>query len=107
MHPLSNPYDNKRRLYEDALNVHNATNMRGVVHSFAQLLDALPAHLKAEGKPCGTQDVASHPATVLFARAIARLAGYQMGGGMTGLRTDTAEAACDNALARLNATGVP
>ena len=50
-----------KELAEEALQVQNASNILGITNSYAKALVDLRAALTAEGKPCGTDDIAKHP----------------------------------------------
>jgi hypothetical protein len=55
-----------------ALNVQDACNLSGVVHSFSGVITDVRANLEAEGKG-GTDAVNQHPICVLFSSKIASL----------------------------------
>lgn len=59
-----------------ALDIQNACNLSGVVHSFARTISRLRVLLDEQGNG-GTRAVNTHPVSVLFADKIAHLAGIQ------------------------------
>ena len=59
--------------YQDAINVQNACNLSGVVHSFAEVLPRIRETVH------NNPDIACHPITVLFASKISDLAGIGSG----------------------------
>lgn len=76
-----------QRAATDALQCQNACNLSGVVHSWAEHLDALWA--KAHDLGRGTDWVNTHPVNVLFASKVSALTG-----GDSGHRYFDAEDAC-------------
>ena len=63
------------QLWQDALDVQNASNLSGVVHSFGKVLDALWEEARAGGH--GTAWVNTHPITRLWVDKLASLARVQ------------------------------
>ena len=61
--------------WQQALDVQDACNLSGVVHSFAAITNALWDEANAKG--LGTAFVNEHPISVLFANKIAALAGAE------------------------------
>ena len=59
------------RNYQDALEVQDACNLSGVVHSFSKVMSSIM------GDASNTHDVNRHPIAVLYADKIASLAGVQ------------------------------
>ncbi len=59
-------------LAREALQVQDACNLSGVVHSFSRAITRLRVLLEAEGKG-GTDNVNTHPVCVLWADKIASL----------------------------------
>ncbi len=65
-----------KELAQEALNVQDACNLSGVVHSFSRTITELRALLETDGK-LSTHEVNTHPVCVLFADKIASLTGMQ------------------------------
>ena len=65
-------------LAREALQVQDACNLSGVVHSFSRAITRLRALLEAEGKG-GTLAVNMHPVCWLWSDKIASLTGSQLG----------------------------
>ncbi len=63
-----------RNIYADALQVQNASNLSGVVKSWAEAMEPIWAEARALGK--GTDYVNTHPVNVLFAEQVYHLTGY-------------------------------
>jgi hypothetical protein len=63
-----------KELAQEALDVQNACNLSGVVHSFARAMTDLRAVAEAEGW-AGTQNINTHPICQLWADKIADLTG--------------------------------
>jgi hypothetical protein len=61
-----------RELAQEALDVQDACNLSGVVHSFSRVLTDLRAVARAEGWE-GTSAINMHPIAVLFSSKIASL----------------------------------
>lgn len=67
-----------KELCQAALDVQDASNLSGVVHSFSQVIREVRERLRAEGKE-GTRGVNEHPVCVLYASKIASLTHCEMG----------------------------
>lgn len=66
-------------LAREAIQVQDACNLSGVVHSFSRAITRLRALLEAQGKG-GTDAVNTHPICWLWSDKIASLTGSQLGG---------------------------
>ncbi len=62
-----------RTIYENALQVQDACNLSGVVHSFSKDIIRVREEL---GVGCGTEEVNKHPVCILYATQIAHLVGF-------------------------------
>jgi hypothetical protein len=63
-------------LAREALQVQNACNLSGVVHSFSRAITRLRVLLEAEGKG-GTANINHHPICQAWASKIVDLSGYE------------------------------
>jgi hypothetical protein len=67
-----------KELAQEAINVQDACNLSGVVHSFSRTITEVRELLRAEGKE-STDNINSHPVCVLFSSKIASLTGSESG----------------------------
>lgn len=65
-----------KEMAQDSLDVQNACNLSGVVHSFSNIITEVRTRLEAEGKG-GTDAVNTHPVCILYADKVAHLTGTQ------------------------------
>jgi len=61
-------------IYQTALDVQDACNLSGVVHSFSQVITEVWKEAREKGQ--GTAYVNSHPVVLLFIDKLASLSGY-------------------------------
>lgn len=61
-----------KKLAQEALDVQDASNLSGIVHSFAEAL----TNLRQLDPKLSTQDVNRHPIALLYASKITSLTGY-------------------------------
>ena len=61
-------------MYQEALDVQNASNLSGVAHSLANITSKVWAEVRETG---GTEDVNKHPVIILFLDKMNQLAGLQ------------------------------
>lgn len=64
--------------YQDAIDVQNACNLSGVVHSFSRVISKVWDEAHANGQ--GTDYVNRHPIAVMYASKIASLTGSEIDG---------------------------
>lgn len=64
-----------RNMYEEAIGVQNASNLSGVAHTFADVMQQIWDEVRANNG--GTGDVNKHPVTILFLDKMNSLAGIQ------------------------------
>lgn len=69
-----------KSMAQEALQVQDACNLSGVVHSFSRIITEVRARLELEGK-LSTEVVNQHPVCVLFSDKVAHLTGTQSFGG--------------------------
>lgn len=77
-----------KEIAQEALDVQDACNLSGVVHSFSRIMSALSE------KGLGTDAKNTHPAAILFASKIASLTGSEHGSAFSSAYTwaqDTAK----------------
>ena len=80
-----------RSIYENALQVQDACNLSGVVHSFSKDISLVWEEVKKFGG--GTEEVNKHPVCILYATQIAHLVGFA-GGSLD--QYQHAHAACEH-----------
>ena len=66
-----------KELAQVGLDVQNAVNLSGVVHTFSEVISEVRSRLEGEGKG-GTDAVNTHPVCLLFSDKIASLTGAQL-----------------------------
>lgn len=69
------PLRSLRALASEAIVIQDACNLSGVVLSFSRALPQLRRNLELFNQPCGTDDIAKHPISVLYADKIHSLTG--------------------------------
>lgn len=67
-----------QQLAKDAIDVQDACNLSGVVHSFSQVVTDLRTILTNEGK-FSTDRLNTHPVVILYSNKIASLCGSESG----------------------------
>lgn len=65
-----------KEMAQQALDVQNASNLSGVVHTFSNIISEVRYRLESEGKK-STDKVNQHPICILFSDKIAHLTGTQ------------------------------
>lgn len=76
-----NPIERKRTmkdLAKEALDVQDACNLSGVVHSFSRVMTELREVMRSEGYAISTDAINRHYVAVLFSNKIASLTGSEM-----------------------------
>lgn len=68
-----------KQMWQQALDVQDASNLSGVAHSFDKIIDEVWAEARELGK--GTDDVNTHPLVRLWGDKLAHLAGLQQSFG--------------------------
>lgn len=66
-----------KSMAQEALDVQDACNLSGVVHSFSRIITEVRNRLELDGT-IGTEAVNRHPVCILFSDKIAHLTGTQM-----------------------------
>ncbi len=77
---LNEPKRTMKEMAQEALNVQDACNLSGVVHSFSRTITDLRLLLEKElGTDFSTDKLNRHPVCILFTSKIASLTGYEQG----------------------------